>query len=145
MPRRLYSATIPILGLIGLLEISRHATRAVPTNRSSDSLRIAPVLHLARAAQTLMSLPSGDLLVVGGFTTGLGWSFLASAEVCDPRTQRFTTTGAMQEARENHAAIRLRDGRVLVVGGHRGRGSAIVISRTAEVYDATTGRFSPTK
>ncbi len=74
MPRRLYSATIPILGLIGLLEISRHAARAVPTNRSSDSLRVAPVMHVARAAHTLTSLPSGDALVVGGFTTNEGQS-----------------------------------------------------------------------
>ena len=99
-------------------------------------------LSTARAGHEAVLLTDGRVLIVGG--VGLEWSLLASAEIYDPRTQRFTTTGAMQEARASHAAIRLRDGRVLVVGGHRGRGSALVISRTAEVYDATSGRFSPT-
>ncbi len=82
------------------------------------------------------------MLLVGG--TGTGWTFLASAEIYDPGTGTFTATGAMGEPREGHAAVRLVDGRVLVTGGHRGRGAATVVSRTAEIYDVATGRFMPT-
>jgi osmotically-inducible protein OsmY len=68
----------------------------------------------------------------------------ASAEIYDPHTGTFAATAAMGEPREGHVAVRLGDGRVLVIGGHRGRGSEVVISRTAEIYDVAAGRFTPT-
>lgn len=72
---------------------------------------------------------------------GRGWSFLASAELYDP-TGAFASAKAMTVARESHAAVRLRDGRVLVVGGHRGRRADITLYASAETYDPTTDTFS---
>ncbi len=96
----------------------------------------------ARSNHVAILLEDGRVLLAGG--TGTGWSFLASAEIYDPRTGIFRATGAMAEPREGHAAVRLQDGRVLVTGGHQGRGSAIRVSRTAEIFDATKGRFTRT-
>src|SRR5215831_2954121 len=48
----------------------------------------------------------------------------------------FTTTGDMTTARAFHTATLLFDGRVLIVGGDE--------TGTAELYDPTTGTFSPT-
>src|SRR5215831_11438646 len=48
----------------------------------------------------------------------------------------FTTTGGMTTARAFHTATLLFDGRVLIVGGDA--------TGTAELYDPTTGTFSPT-
>ena len=90
----------------------------------------------------VVSLEDGRVLLAGG--TGTGWTFLASAEIYDPRTGIFTATGGMGEPRDGHAAVALRDGRVLVTGGHRGRGRAVVISRTAEIYEVATRRLTPT-
>ena len=56
----------------------------------------------------------------------------------------FAATGGMKEGRAGHGATLLRDGKVLVVGGwgYDGRqGGALA---TAEVYDPSTGTFTPT-
>ncbi len=73
------------------------------------------------------------MLIVGG--VGDGWSFLASVEVYDPRTGRFTPVKPMGVARESLTATLMRDGRVLIAGGHRDRGENIVVYSSAEIYD----------
>ena len=51
----------------------------------------------------------------------------------------------MTEARAEHVAVRLADGRVLVVGGVGAReGGGEVSLASAELYDPETGTFSPT-
>jgi hypothetical protein len=73
----------------------------------------------------------------------------ATAERFDPGTNTFTAVGSMAFARARHAAVRLQDGRVLVVGGSN---EAPVLTgpplsafvRTAELYDPASGKFSPT-
>jgi hypothetical protein len=49
----------------------------------------------------------------------------------------------MSVPREGHTATRLLDGRVLVVGGHRGRRAAMEVYASAEIYDPVTRRFQP--
>lgn len=110
-----------------------------PATRTFTSLH---PMTTARAGHEAVQLDDGRVLIIGG--TGTGWTFLASAEFYDPRTRTFTATGNMNEPREGHVTAKLPDGRVLVAGGHRGRRSEITISRTAEIYDPVTGRFTPT-
>ncbi|MCC7054578.1 MAG: hypothetical protein IT355_15010 [Gemmatimonadaceae bacterium] len=95
-----------------------------------------------RSDHIAVPLPGGRILFAGGL--GPDWTFLSSAEVYDPASGRSTRTGAMSVPRESHVGVRLRDGRVLVVGGHAGRRAAIVLYASAEIYDATTGRFTRT-
>jgi hypothetical protein len=80
------------------------------------------------------------VLIAGGL--GAGWTFLKTAEVSDPATGRFTTTGAMHVAREGHAGLRLPDGHVLIVGGHAGRRADMVVHASAETFDPQSGRFT---
>lgn len=95
----------------------------------------------ARADHIAVPLANGRVLIAGGL--GPDWTFLSSAELYDPATGRCTPTGAMTVPRESHAAVLLRDGRVFIVGGHRGRRSGIRLYASAEIYDPSTGRFSP--
>jgi hypothetical protein len=94
----------------------------------------------ARSGHVATLLPNGRVLLAGG--VGVGWTFLASAEVYDPATNKFTATGDMLAARESHTATLLTNGKVLIAGGHRGRRSAITIYSSAEVYDPASGRFA---
>jgi hypothetical protein len=47
----------------------------------------------------------------------------------------------MSEPRESHTATLLEDGRVLIIGGHRGRREGMVVHASAEIFDPRTGRF----
>jgi len=65
-----------------------------------------------------------------------------TAEVVDPRSGAASPTGVPRVQRTMHAAVRLADGRVLVVGGHTaGEGAPLGISRSAEIWDPASGQF----
>jgi hypothetical protein len=76
------------------------------------------------------------VLIAGGFAG----TALAGAELYDPAADRFTETGHLANARNGHKAVRLRDGRVLIVGGEDAGGALA----SAEIYDPPSGRFTPT-
>ena len=63
----------------------------------------------------------------------------ASAEVFSPRTRRFETAGALATPRHKHDAIKLADGRVLVIGG-ADRTDRLHYA-TTEIYDPATATF----
>ena len=71
---------------------------------------------------------------------------LASAELYNPSTGKFTPTGSMAAPRSGYGtATLLEDGRVLVVGGQESLCSSSVSDEpSAELYDPKTGTFSLT-
>jgi hypothetical protein len=93
----------------------------------------------ARIDQTATLLSSGHVLVAGGGGPGPAFNTLATAELYDPTTGTFATTGSMVEARQNQTATLLGSGDVLVVGGCGDSDCALV-----DLYDPTTGTFALT-
>ena len=87
-----------------------------------------------RELHTATLLPSGKVLVAGGYSNG----YLASAELYDPATGLWTATGSMGPPRDEHTATLLPSGKVLVAGGRRIIGSL----GSAELYDPDLG-FDP--
>jgi hypothetical protein len=70
---------------------------------------------------------------------------LATAEIYDPTTGRFATTGSMTTIRENQTATLLNDGQVLVTGGDQTYQPAPdQVNASAELYDPTMGKFTRT-
>jgi hypothetical protein len=97
-----------------------------------------------RGQATATALRNGKVLIVGG---GSGHypsqNVYRSAELYDPKTGKFTSTGQMTVGRHKHAAVLLPSGKVLVVGGSDNRDWHGEYS-SAEVYDPATGTFSAT-
>src|SRR4029077_349939 len=67
----------------------------------------------------------------------------ASAELYNPSTGQWTTTGSMTKPRANHTATLLNDGSVLVTGAFCSGGS-IYPDNAAELYDPSTGTWRAT-
>jgi MYXO-CTERM domain-containing protein len=93
-----------------------------------------------RYLHTATLLPSGKVLVVGGF--GLAGR-LASAELYDPANGTWSATGSLATARYLHTATLLPSGKVLVTGGLDGTPQQNLLS-SAELYDPASGTWSAT-
>ncbi|HSS60156.1 MAG TPA: kelch repeat-containing protein [Candidatus Limnocylindrales bacterium] len=94
-----------------------------------------PDLSIGRIDHTATRLADGRVLLVGGGLESETNS-QASAEIFDPKTNRWSSAAPMANPRQRHTATLLPDGKVLVVGGlGPGRG-------TAELYDPTTNSWS---
>jgi hypothetical protein len=103
-------------------------------------------MSMARSQHTATLLTTGpnagDVLVAGGFNGSID---LSSAELYNPVTGTWSTTGSMNEAREIHTAALLTTGpnagKVLVAGGFNGSTDEL---SSAELYDPATGTWSTT-
>ncbi|WP_369230794.1 Kelch repeat-containing protein [Streptomyces sp. R21] len=104
-------------------------------------------LATPRALHTATLLPGGKVLVAGGIgdqTPGVRRN-LRSAEVYDPDSRTWTVAEPMTDARSDHIAVRLTDGRVLLVGGNAGADLYLHVRQSfCELYDPVTGTWAPT-
>lgn len=114
--------------------------RTVPTGRTAP-LRVVRhgEMAAARAAHQATLLSGGRVLVTGGCGGQGCESALSSAELYDPEARAFRSAPAMGTARASHAAVALRDGRVLVAGGWTGRSATAGL----ELYEPARNRFVP--
>jgi hypothetical protein len=98
-----------------------------------------------RGGHTATLLTSGKVLIVGGGKVGgdeppFFGDGSVTAEVYDPVTGAFTSTGHMGTGRVGQTATLLGNGKVLIAGGWTGSQP----TATAELYDPGTGTFSQT-
>ena len=92
----------------------------------------------AREEQTATLLPNGKVLVAGGQS---GVASLSTAELYDPATGHWTSSGSMNAPRFNHTAVLLPNGKVLVAGGLNFTTGNL---SSAELYDPATGIWTLT-
>jgi len=106
----------------------------------TGTVRLDPAPRIARLWQSLTTLRNDRILVIGGTERrdDGDWYALAYAETFDPWTGRWRDVSAPAIARSDHAAVLLRDGRVLVIGGNDGPKWV----RQSEIYDPATDTWS---
>jgi hypothetical protein len=98
-------------------------------------------MAIGRFGQSATRLSNGTVLVAGGFYEPFPGStdtpaYLADAELYDPATGSWSTTGSLNQPRSDALATLLGDGTVLVAGGSAGN--------SAELYHPDTGTWSAT-
>ncbi len=106
---------------------------------SSGQPSPGPNMIVARTGHTATVLPDLRVLIAGGSTDVWRGQVTNSAEIYDPFTNTFSTTGNMTTARTGHRAERLPDGKVLIMGGTTLQN----ILASTEIYDPSTGTFTP--
>ena len=100
-----------------------------------------------RADHTGTLLQSGKVLVAAGrnyYDYGSTTVYLSSAEIYDPTTAKWTTTGSLNAPRTDHTATLLLNGKVLVAGGYDGSLSGPIELSSAELYDPASGTWTAT-
>ena len=99
-------------------------------------------MQIARASHTSTLLPSGKVLIAGGFAgSGTEYNPYRTAELYDPGSGTFHSAAEMTIGRSGHTATLLKNGKVLIVGGWTGRYD---LRGSAEIYDPAANTFTPT-
>jgi hypothetical protein len=162
-PRGYHTATLLPSGqvlLAGGLDDNGAMASAELYDPTSGTCTPTGSMHVGRFAHSATVLPDKRVLIVGGWSgtrvTGTGLpdvytgQAVPSAELYDPTTGTFSTVpGALTHASYAHAAALRLDGTVLIVGGTDSADPEVwgTLHRTAlsraELYDPTTGTFTP--
>jgi len=108
-------------------------------NQPEASWTVTGSMATDRYAHTATLLPSGKVLVAGGYSLHVG--ALRSAELYDPATGTWTATGDMTIERWYHTSTLLPSGKVLVAAGGDANFNAL---SSAELYDPATGIWTRT-
>ena len=117
---------------LGSAELYDPATGSWTATGSMLGARVGHSATLLLDSRVLVS--GGALAVLRGDRNAPG-DPPAAAEVYDPATETWTTTGSLIEPREGHTATRLPDGRVLVAGGLGLSNPPYLTLASAELYD----------
>ncbi len=140
---------------------SYHDAATLPTaelyDPKTNTWSSAPPMRVGRALHTATLLLNGRVLVAGGLSWnpwfgGVVPAQSLDAEIYDPSSNRWSSAAPMSNELSEHTATLLRDGRVLVAGGHRSEptashpasesGLAVYPAlRSTAIYDPSTNRW----
>lgn len=126
-----------VLGGAATADLFQQASQSFSASTSSTAWRLA---------YTATRLRDGRILIAGGMGGSIPspTNCVAVAEIFDPVSRTFTSTGTLVKSRVYHTATLLRDGRVLIAGGTDCAGEQYTGTRSAELFDPAAGTFSST-
>lgn len=113
----------------------------VDLNGPTPVVTPGPAMHYPRALSNAITLPNGEVLVIGGNTSGKIFSDEGSvlpSEIYNPQTNTWTLVDAIDVPRNYHSiALLLKDGRVLSAGGGLCGQSCGVNHLDGQIYSPT--------
>jgi N-acetylneuraminic acid mutarotase len=105
---------------------------------ATNTWAIASSMSTTRYYHTMTALPSGKILVAGGWNGG---TYYASTDIYDPLTSTWAVGPSMPYTRYGHTATLLNNGKVLIAGGYNNSFGGLVY---CELYDPTLNTFTVT-
>jgi hypothetical protein len=137
-PRAAHSATMMGTQMVllagGMLEDGVSTAETLIYDNIRGVFRDGPPMTMPRASHTATALDDRRILVVGGYD---GRTPVTTAEVWEPKENRFVSLGDAPISGGGHTATKLRDGRVLIAGGGDDQASA-----TAILFEPDNNTFS---
>jgi WD40 repeat protein len=144
--RRSYTATLLPNGKVLVAGGSDINGTSVPNAEIYDPVAgrwtLTGSLAVSRSEHTATLLPDGEVLVAGGYhfipPPSSSNGGLASTELYNPATGKWSPVGSLHMARSSHTATLLPGGQVLVAGGDANLvGSAELYDPASETWNAT--------
>ena len=109
-----------------------------PANGLLNSPSAPGSMNTAAGAFSMITLPTGRVLAVGGYN-GTGATPLARSEIYDPISRTWSNTaGSLTDARYDAAVALLQDGKVIIAGGFQNAYLTSTELNTVESYDPGT-------
>ncbi|HEY7376218.1 MAG TPA: kelch repeat-containing protein, partial [Polyangia bacterium] len=109
-----------------------------PANGLLNSPSAPGSMQTAAGAFSMITLPTGKVLAVGGYN-GSGGTPLARSELYDPVTRTWSNTaGSLTDPRYDAVVTLLQDGKVIIAGGRQNDYAASTQINTVETYDPGT-------
>ena len=102
------------------------------------SVTVGPVMNTARMVHNIITLPNGNILLIGGH--GSGFIALKSAEILDLKTNSFSQI-QMNYTHDIGAVAKIEDGEYLIAGGAGDLGTAPG-NNNIEIFDSNTSAFT---
>ncbi len=116
--------TATLLATGNVIVVGGENAAGISTNRtelynpSTGKWTLTGNVNTGRLEHTATLLMNGNLLIAGGTqVTSTSTKVLASAELYNPSTGKWSTTGSMANARTGHAASIMSSGTVMVISG----------------------------
>jgi hypothetical protein len=124
-----------VLGSGGVFTVTTYSPSVELFDPETSTFSEAGSLTTFRNVPSATLLPSGDVLVAGGFDEN--FNALASAELYDPAAETSMLTGSLSVGRAFHTATLLPDGGVLIADGQ----TLVTALAEEELYEPASGTF----
>ncbi|MCP3098518.1 kelch-like protein [Myxococcus sp. K15C18031901] len=124
----------------------RTAELYTPDKGENGTWSTLPSMTYNRGSHTATLLPSGKVLIVGGFSSAhsvMDGTTVPFAELYDPVGNGWAPAGELEESRGGHSATLLPSGKVLVVGGFGGFEDRFYLGH-CELYDPGSNQWDLT-
>jgi hypothetical protein len=139
--RAAHTATLLTNGIVliagGISGTGQNTNSVDLYNPTNGAWTVATPMSIGRHLHTATLLRDGTVLITGGISYSPSLVYVSSVELYNPMTGTWTMTNSLSQARANHTATLLPDGKVLIAGG----ASNTTAIATAETYDPTTGTW----